>query len=513
MLTEKQLDDLLAIFLERSQSVVEEYLIRMGEQIREIGELIPSSINRLVQLKKMNANMDAIKREIARLAEISIQDLEKIFEAAQETDARFMAKEFGNEFKKSILQMPALRQILEAQFKITAGSLANLSQTHIVADGYRRAIDKAIQAAQMGVEDYNSSIRRALVEAAGEGLRVEVPGTSYAEARVGYGGKYTRRLDSAVRQNVLDGIRSLNNATLMQLGEEFGADGVEISAHALCAEDHLPYQGQQYSMEAFEQRQEDLPRPFGMWNCKHSMHPILLGISQSAYTEEELEEYRKFSEEKITIDGITHTRYEWSQQQRRIETAVRRQKDVAVAARAAGDNVQRRKSQQVINALTEKYKKVSEAADLNTEFGRMRVSGFKAMTAKQLQSVEITDILKSTKERIRSDSVSKRINPEKQNRHVKTADEYTAGRSYIYGDADTAQALVNKYHGTGEPQIDKNGKWKNKEVVEIGTDIGVDIDRDTGNQTTTNRFVIHYSKTGTHIVPTARKEPDDGRKA
>lgn len=393
MLSEAQLNELLAIFLERSQSVVEEYLIRMGDQIREIGELIPSSINRLVQLKKMNANLDAVKREIARLAEISAEDLQRVFEAAQETDARFVAATFGNAFRPSILENQALKQLLQAQLEVTFGQMKNLSQTTIKADGYRNAVDKAIQAAQMGVEDYNSSIRRALEEAASEGLKVQIGKTGAYENRIGYGGKYTRRLDSAIRQNVLDGIRSLSNATLMQLGEEFGADGIEISAHRLCAEDHLPFQGKQYSMQKFMEIQESLHRPFGMWNCKHTMHPILLGISEPTYSDEELEEYKKFSNEQITIDGVTKTRYQWTQEQRKIETAVRRQKDVSVCARASGDGKLRRDAQRTINTLMDRYDKVTEAAGLRTQYDRMRVAGFKHTSEKELKKAESSDTM------------------------------------------------------------------------------------------------------------------------
>lgn len=386
MLTEKQLNELLAIFLERSQSVVEEYLIRMGEQIQEIGELIPSSVNRLVQMKRMNANLDAIKKEIARLAEISAEDLQKVFEAAQETDARFIAREFGNEFKPSILQLPGLQQLLQAQLNITLGEMVNLSQTTIQADGYRKAVDKAVQTVQMGIEDYNTAMRRAISEVGTDGLRV-----TYPSGR-------TMRLDSAVRMNVLDGVRSLSNATIMQLGEEFGADGVEISAHRLCAEDHLPHQGQQYSMDAFNELQSRLKRPFGKWNCKHSMRPILLGISRPAYSDEELEEYRKYSKEKIEIDGISKTRYEWTQEQRKIETAMRGQKDAAILARAAGNGPARRDAQRNINALRERYDRIAEAAGLDIEYERMRVAGFKAMSEKELKTAEKSGMLMTSKQ-------------------------------------------------------------------------------------------------------------------
>lgn len=373
MLTEQQLEDILKIFLERAQSVNEEYLIAMGDHLREIGELIPSDINRLVQMKRMNANLDAAKKEIARIAEISAEDLAKAFAAAAELDARFVAESFNNESRISVANNAAIRQILTAQFEETYGTLKNLSQTTIEADGYRKAVDKGIQAVQSGMEDYNKAIRRALSEAAGNGLRV-----TYPSGR-------TMRLDSAVRQNILDGMRALNNNVLEQAGREFGADGIEISAHALCAEDHLPYQGKQYSNAEFAKLQDKLSRPFGMWNCKHSMHPILLGISKQAYTEEELAAYRANSKEKITIDGKTMSRYEWTQQQRKIETAVRYEKDKAVAAKAAGDNVLRRECQRNINALQEKYKQISSMAGIKTDFSRMRVEGFKVVSEKELK--------------------------------------------------------------------------------------------------------------------------------
>lgn len=497
MLSEKQLNDLLAIFLERMQSITEEYLIRMGEHIQEIGRLIPSDINRLVQLKRLNANMDAIKREIARLAEISVEDLEKIFAAAAEVDARFVAERFGNEFKMSILESDHIQQILKSQLNVTLGEMQNISRTTIDSSRYRNAIDRAIQAVQSGIGDYKSAIRRALAEAAGEGLRITYPNG------------YRRRLDSAIRQNVLDGIRSLNNDVLWQIGEEYGADGVELSAHALCAEDHLLYQGKQFSKEAFLALQDRLPRPFGMWNCKHSIHPILLGISEPAYTDEELAEYKRNSEEKIEINGVTRTRYEWTQQQRRIEAAVRTQKDVAIAAQASGDMKLRRTAQERINALYGSYDIISEKAGIETAYDRVFVPGFKPLSEKQLKKIVEDDKIESIKKHIKSEAVNKNINPEKQNRHVRESDSYKEGRSYIFGGIEEAQELVSKYHGTGEPQFTVAGKWKNKELVKVDFDMGVDVDEDTRMETTTNRFVIHYSKTGAHVVPTSRKAETD----
>ena len=344
-MTDSQIDALIEIFQARMQKVADEYLKRMGQQVREIGEIIPSDQTRLVQMKKLDANIAYIQREIAYAADASIEDVARIFEAIAQENARFAAAFFGEGLREETLM-----QSVRAQLEVTAGEMANLSRTTVVSSIYRNVIDRGIQAAQAGVEDYKSAMRRALREASAEGLRVK------------YASGLTRRLDSAVRMNVLDGIHALNQANMDAIGSTFGADGVEISAHPMCAEDHLPYQGRQYSNAEFAKLQDSLPRPIGMWNCRHIAYPILLGISPPAHSAQELEEYRRGSTEQIEIDGATHSRYEWTQVQRAIETAVRYKQDEITLAKAAGDDVLVRDARRKIRELDSYYSKISEAA-------------------------------------------------------------------------------------------------------------------------------------------------------
>ena len=344
-MTDSQIDALIEIFQTRMQKVVDEYLTRMGQQVREIGEIIPSDQTRLVQLKKLGSNIAYIQREIAYAAEASIKDVARIFEAIAAENARFAEAYFGEG-----MSTETLMQSVRAQLEVTAGEMANLSRTTVESRVYRDVIDRGIQAAQAGVEDYRSAMRRALREASADGLRVK------------YASGLTRRLDSAVRMNVLDGIHALNQANMDAIGSAFGADGVEISAHPMCAEDHLPYQGKQYSNAAFAELQDSLLRPIGMWNCRHIAYPILLGISPPAHSAQELEEYRRGSTEQIEIDGATHSRYEWTQVQRAIETAVRYKQDEITLAKAAGDDVLVRDARRKIRELDSYYSKISEAA-------------------------------------------------------------------------------------------------------------------------------------------------------
>lgn len=344
-MTDSQIDALIEMFQARMQKVVDEYLKRMGQQVREIGEIIPSDQTRLVQMKKLDANIAYIQREIAYAADASIEDIARIFEAIAQENARFAEAYFGEG-----VSTDTLMQSVRAQFEVTAGEMANLSRTTVESAVYRDVIDRGIQAAQAGVEDYKSAMRRTLREASADGLRVK------------YASGLTRRLDSAVRMNVLDGIHALNQANMDAIGSAFGADGVELSAHPMCAEDHLPYQGKQFTNAEFAELQDSLPRPIGMWNCRHIAYPILLGISLPAHSAQELEEYRRGSTEQIEIDGATHSRYEWTQVQRAIETAVRYKQDEITLAKAAGDDVLVRDARRKIRELDSYYSKISEAA-------------------------------------------------------------------------------------------------------------------------------------------------------
>ena len=368
MLSERQLEAILAVFQHRAQAVTEEYLIRMGQHLRDIGTLSPSDINRLVELKRLNYNMEQIKRQIAKAANVPLEDVEMAFRAIAESDLRFAEKVFAADHTPAIKANTPLERILKAQAKITKQQLSNLSQTTLLSDAYKNAIDVAVQTVQAGITDYNGAIRRAMKAAAKDGLRVQYPNSGIS-----------RRLDSAVRMNVLDGVRAINQDVMRQVGKEFGADGIELSAHMLCAEDHLPYQGTQMSNKDFDRLQNRLDRPFGMWNCRHTRYPILLGISQPAHTPEELAQYKQYSRERIEVDGVIKSRYEWSQEQRRIETAIRYQKDIAVAAKASGDIVARRECAYMIRELDKYYQKISAAAGLNEQRNRMRVAGFSAV--------------------------------------------------------------------------------------------------------------------------------------
>ena len=113
---------------------------------------------------------------------------------------------------------------------------------------YHNLVDQAISEVATGQVGYGSAVRNALKQTVDSGIRV-----------LDYQSGYSRRLDSAMRQNVLDGVKDIAHEVARQTGEQFGADGVEVDAHNYCAPDHLPFQGKQFKKSEFEDIQNSLP--------------------------------------------------------------------------------------------------------------------------------------------------------------------------------------------------------------------------------------------------------------
>ncbi|WP_304508928.1 phage minor capsid protein [Anaerotignum sp.] len=388
MLTEEELSFLADVFGERFGDVGAGLLKDMAESLKETGDLIPSYANRLQQLYTYGYDVDLITKELARESGKSLKDIEKLFNSVAQ-EGYDWSKPFYD--AKGIKQIPlaenkTLQTIIASAAKTTKNSLLNLSNTKAIGIGggkdfqsigafYKKTIDKAITAAATGAEDYNTVIKKAIREMSQSGLRIK------------YEKGYTKRLDSAVRQNVLDGISYIAQETARATGEEFGADGVEISAHSPCAPDHIPYQGNQYSNKDFDSLQKSLTRPIGEWNCRHIAYPIILGISSPTYSEGALKRIEHHSNKIIKIDGKEYTRYECTQIQRKLETALRYKREEKQIFQAVKDVDGTREATADIRILSNKYKEVSDKAGLPTKAERTRI------VTKQLRDKNIEGVI------------------------------------------------------------------------------------------------------------------------
>jgi len=346
--------------------------------------------DRIFALTEADKEADALYMAILRELDRSTATAGEVFSQAARLAYEGMNKYYA---AKGLTQIPieqqrAIVNFVNATASNTKNTFMNLSNTTAIGfrvmdlDGtvkyegfkthYHNLVDQAIAEVGTGQTSYNSAIRNALKQTADSGIRV-----------LDYESGYSRRLDSALRQNVLDGVKDIAHEVATRTGEQFGADGVEIDAHNYCAPDHLPYQGRQFKKAEFDEIQNSLPRQFGQYNCRHTYYPIILGLSEPLYTEDERQAMKEQSTEKIEFEGKEYTRYEATQLQRRIETSVRQSKDRAIIAKASGDDLTRRVEQLRINQLKQKYSEITNTFKTPPALDRMSVSGFRPVGAQK----------------------------------------------------------------------------------------------------------------------------------
>lgn len=386
MKDEKKLDAVLERFYNTYNKYNTKVLQKLGETIKQFDGLSPSEAHRLAQQIKYSSNIDDLLKELSKISGKSVKDIEKLLDEVAKENVGFA--ETYNEGRKNLSyeKNDRLKRYVETVKQETYGTFKNVAKSKNIGftfkdknnntvfkplkKAYRDLIDEAVYNVSTGTTDYQSAMRSTMKQLANSGIKVHEATTTYPSG-------YNRRIDSSIRQAVLTGVRKVNIGVQEQVGKELGANGVEISAHFPCAEDHLDIQGRQYTKEEFEKLNNDLVRPIGELNCTHFVFSIIMGVNLPSYTNKQLKEYREQSLEKVSYKGKEYTKYEATQVQRKLETAIRRQKDLQIIARASGDNTGIEKAQQKISQLTKEYTNFSKTAGLDLYKNRMTVSGYR----------------------------------------------------------------------------------------------------------------------------------------
>lgn len=408
MIDERLIDKLVERLVDRIEEGNTYTLQKIGESIKKIGALSPSKAQQLGQILKYGGNFDKIVEKLAKITELNVKDIYEIFEEVAKSDYAF-AKQFYD--YKGVKYIPyeenlALQRQVQALARITANEYINFSNTLAftkrdklgrvvytdLARTYQDTLDKAILSVAQGKSTFDEQMYSTIKELASSGLKT----VDYANGR-------SVRLDSSIRQHLKGALRNLHNETQAIFGEEFGSDGVEISVHINPAPDHAEVQGRQFSKEEFAKFQNDQDsvdytgkvftsehdgkdrRSISEHNCYHYTFDIVLGVSKPNYNEEELKKIITDNNKGFELDGKHYTNYEGTQLQRQLETAIRKQKDIQIMAKASGNKELVAESQQKITQLTHKYKELSDVSGLPTKMERMRVSGYKRTSVKNMK--------------------------------------------------------------------------------------------------------------------------------
>lgn len=433
MFNEQAIENITERLISRYEKANTVILKKIGETIKKIGTLTPTDALKLESILKYGGDYEKIIKELSQITGLTVQDIYKIFEAFSKKDLQF-AKQFYDYRGVSFIPYEenlALQNQVNSIARITAGEFINNTtmlgyglqdnKGNIIYRGiretYNELIDEAIMSVSTGKETFDETMARQLKTLGGGGLRVIYP-TTYVDKN-GNVKHHTRRLDSVIRTQIEEGIRTLHNANQELFGEDFGYNGIEVTHHLNAAPDHIDtVDGKQFVLvdKVQEQinsgietgiKQDDIRgnqvRINGKWyddfnavndslvrhvstlNCRHTTFSIIVGISKPQYTQEQLDEDKKKNMDGFMVEGKHYSNYDGEQAQRSIELAIRKQKDIQILAKASDNKELIGQSQDKIRILTNKYHELSKASGLPTKMQRMKVSGYRRVAKSKLK--------------------------------------------------------------------------------------------------------------------------------
>lgn len=397
MLSEDALERLSERLVDRVESLNTYFIKKVGKQIKIIGTVTPSQLSELLQSVQYGNDIDEIMNKIAEVTDMNVKDIYKIFEEVAKKNQTFSKKFYDYNKVKFIPyeENKVLQEQVMSIAKATANEYINMSKTFAymninetgekvftsISDIYQKITDEAILSIAQGRESYQMVMKKSMKEMTRNGLRI-----------VDYSSGYSRRADSSVRMNVMDGIRRLNREVQEIFGKEFGANGIEVSHHLYAAPDHIDtIDGRQFSTDGektingieyqnYDTVNNSLDRHVGELNCYHFPFQIILGVSEPMYSKEQLEADKQANMHGFEYEGNHYTMYEGTQLQRQIETKIRQYKDRQIGARAIDDNDEVYNCQEKIEQLTNKYKELSDISGLPTKIDRLRVDGYRTIS-------------------------------------------------------------------------------------------------------------------------------------
>lgn len=356
-----------------------EDIIRRIKINGEITRAADWQINRLYELGMSKKDIEnAIKQSL----DLSDEDIHKMYSEVLKTDYLRNAELYKATGKNQIplAENFALQRMLNAVSDQTYGTLKNITNSlgfsvrnsagrlefKPIADYYQQTLDSAIFDIASGVFDYNTVLKRAVSEMTNSGLRT-----------VDYASGWANRVDVAARRAIMTGMSQLTAKVNENNAKALDTEYFEVSWHGGARPEHQEWQGKVYSRKELE-KVCGLGTVTGLCgaNCYHDYYPFIPGISERTYTDEQLAEMNREENTPVEYNGRKYTKYEALQRQRRLETAMRAQKQKINLLETGGAN-----EDDVINArcryhgLSQEYSMFSKAMNLPQQRERVNTGG------------------------------------------------------------------------------------------------------------------------------------------
>ncbi|MCU7195542.1 phage minor capsid protein [Turicibacter sanguinis] len=381
---------------------LEDFILEdIARRIKKTGKVTDTAKWQAEMAQENGISFKKIEEEVARITDIAIEEVEKLFNEASLMslkDELALYEEVGLTPLK-LENSPLLREYLQAAIAQTQGELRNITASMGFADivggkivykpiakTYHDTLDLAQFQVSSGVVDYNTAIRQAVKKLSDSGLRY-----------VDYKSGWSNRVDVAVRRATLTGLNQMANKLTEANMEHLDIRYVETTAHAGARPEHQNWQGQVFTYKGVDARYPDFVESTGYgrgdgicgWNCRHSFHPFIPGVSTPAYSEEDLKRIKDQDERIVEYNGKSYNLYQATQKQRQIETTIRKTKRELLCYNAAELKDEFTKVSIKLQRQKEYYRRFSHAAKLKTQNERHQVYRFdKSVAQKAVQAAK-----------------------------------------------------------------------------------------------------------------------------
>ncbi len=397
----------------------------LTERLKANGEEITSAadwqINRLYEL---GVSKDEIDSLIQSTLNVSDDEIDRIYDevvksgyARNEELYTSKGKEYIPYAENKQLQqlVKAVKNQTKSEYRNITGSLGfavrnadnTLSFTPL-ADFYQRTLDNGLMQIASGAVDYNTVLKRAVKAMTDSGLRT-----------VDYASGWSNRVDVAARRALMTGFNQVVAKVNEDNAEQLGTEYFEVSYHRGARPAHQVWQGRVYSKKELE-TVCGLGTVTGLCgaNCYHSYSPFMKGIDTPTYSEEELDRMNEEENTPKEYNGKTYTAYEAQQRQRRLEAAMRadRQKIELLTQGGADDDTITGAKVRCFQRQDE-YVKFSKAMGLPEQWERVTVNGKNALGSKlpkkagSVNKITAENVAKSGKSGIIKEKSKKPITP------------------------------------------------------------------------------------------------------
>lgn len=397
----------------------------LTERLKANGEEITSAadwqINRLYEL---GVSKDEIDSLIQSTLNVSDDEIDRIYDevvksgyARNEELYTSKGKEYIPYAENKQLQqlVKAVKNQTKSEYRNITGSLGfavrnadNTLSFIPLADFYQRTLDNGLMQIASGAVDYNTVLKKAVKAMTDSGLRT-----------VDYASGWSNRVDVAVRRALMTGFNQVVAKVNEDNAEQLGTEYFEVSYHRGARPTHQVWQGRVYSKKELE-TVCGLGTVTGLCgaNCYHSYSPFMKGIDTPTYSEEELDRMNEEENTPKEYNGRQYTAYEAQQRQRRLETAMRadrQQIELLTQGGADYDTITGAKVRYF--QRQDEYVKFSKAMGLPEQWERITVDGKNALGSKLTKKAESVNkitaesVAKSGKSGIIKEKSKKPITP------------------------------------------------------------------------------------------------------